>query len=76
MIKLGQMVLKGVNYAHNDKIISVLYERPNQNERFLLNNMFLVHFSEMRCAFHCTFHCVKCAAHFTAHFSEMCCAFQ
>ena len=40
MIKLGQMVLKGVNYAHNDKIISVLYERPNQNERFLLNNMF------------------------------------
>ena len=65
MIKLGQMVLKGVNYAHNDKIISVLYERPNQKERFLLNNMCIsLHIS------------LKCAAHFTAHFSEMRCAFH
>ena len=46
-------------------LTSVLYERPNQNERFLLNNMFLVHFSEMRRAFQ-----------WNAQFSEMHSAFH
>ena len=52
-------------------LTSVLYERPNQNERFLLNNMFLVHFTEMRSS-------VKCAVHFTEmpKLAEMCSAFQ
>ena len=70
-------------------LTSVLYERPNQNERFLLNNMFLVLFSEMcsafqwnaqfmKCAVHFTEMCIslKCAVKCTAHFSEMCSAFH
>ena len=48
-------------------LTSVLYERPNQNERFLLNNMFLVHFSEMHSAFQWNAQYMKC----TGHFSEM-----
>ena len=57
-------------------LTSVLYERPNQNERFLLNNMFLVHFTEMRRAFHWNVQFMKCAVHFTEMHSEMCSAFQ
>ena len=53
-------------------LTSVLYERPYQNERFLLNNMFLVHFSEMRSAFQWNGQYMKCAG----HFSEMRSAFQ
>ena len=45
-------------------LTSVLYERPNQNERFLLNNLFLWHFSEMRSLWN------------VQHFSEMRRAFQ
>ena len=63
--------------------ISVLYERPNQNERFLLNNMFFSAFQwnalciSCSWAFHCAFHwnvlciSVKCTVKCTAHFSEM-----
>ena len=53
-------------------LTSVLYERPNQNERFLLNNMFLVLFSEMRSAFQWNVQFMKCAV----HFSEMRCTFH
>ena len=73
-------------------LISVLYERPNQNERFLLNNMFFSAFQwnalciSCSWAFHCAFHwnvlhisvkcTVKCAAHFTEMHSEMCSTFH
>ena len=46
-------------------LTSVLYERPNQNERFLLNNMFLVLFSEMCSLWNAQCISVKCAALFT-----------
>ena len=50
-------------------LTSVLYERPNQNERFLLNNMF---FS----AFHWNAQCIslKCAMHFSEMHSSVKCA--
>ena len=77
MIKLGQMVLKGVNWVHNANICvhsctiytymhhqippkckiypvglpSVLYETPGHNERSVLNQVFLLLFSEKRSAF-------------------------
>ena len=72
MIKLGQMVLKGVNWVHNPNICvhsctiytymhyqippickiypvslpSVLYETLGHNERSVLNQVFLLLFSE------------------------------
>ena len=65
-------------------LTSVLYERPNQNERFLLNNMSLVHFTEMRSTFHWNAQTcwnvlgisVKCAAHFSEMHSAFQCAFH
>ena len=50
-------------------LTSVLYERPNQNERFLLNNMFFSAFQWNAQCFS-----VKCAVSLkcAVHFSEMC----
>ena len=52
-------------------LTSVLYERPNQNERFLLNNMFFG-------AFHWNAQCfsVKCAVYEIHKLTEMHCAFH
>ena len=47
------------------RYLCTLYERPNQNERFLLNNMFLVHFTEMQSALQWNVQFMKSAAHFS-----------
>ena len=64
--KLGQMVLKGVNWVHNDKIRSYGLERSNFcTQCKKIRKLSFVHFHENARISHLI--CIKCA-----HFQKMC----
>ena len=68
--KLGQMVLKGINWVHNGKIRKYGLERSNLCTQWKKSeNLVLCIFTKMHHIFHLI--CIKCI-HFPSNLHKMC----